>query len=364
MRLLFLIMLLLHAGIHLSGFIHSYRLANIPGLSDPIHPVFGILWLLVFLLFLSTALMLGFKKVNWYWIAFTSVLLSQTLILGHWQESKSGTLVNLLILIIAFLAGAMAYFKHGYTHDILALQQDLHNKGADLLTEQDIAHLPELVQRYIRLCGAIGKPKVHSFRVSFSGRIRKNNETPWMPFTSEQYNSIATPARLFFMNAIMKNLPVAGYHRYLNGKAFMDIRLFSLFRVQYMKGHDMDVAETVTFFNDMCCMAPATLIDPRIQWLEADSKKVSAAFSIGAITIHAILYFNEQGELVNFRSDDRLNADTGTRMPWYTPLSAYREINGHKLPGFAEAYYRYAIGPICYGNFRIESLDYNPTVPW
>lgn len=30
-----------------------------------------------------------------------------------------------------------------------------------------------------------------------------------------------------------KGLPVAGYHHFKNGKAVMDIRLLSLFKVQY-----------------------------------------------------------------------------------------------------------------------------------
>ena len=51
----------------------------------------------------------------------------------------------------------------------------------------------------------------------------------------------------------MKKLPIAGFHSFKNGTAFMDIRLLSLFTVQYESGQDMGIAETVTFFNDMCC---------------------------------------------------------------------------------------------------------------
>lgn len=40
----------------------------------------------------------------------------------------------------------------------------------------------------------------------------------------------------------------------------------------------MDKTETVTLFNDMCLMAPATLIDRRIQWQEIDRNSVKATF--------------------------------------------------------------------------------------
>lgn len=54
--------------------------------------------------------------------------------------------------------------------------------------------------------------------------------------------------RLFFMKAVMKGLPVSGLHSFKNGVAFMDIRLLSLFKVQFQSGKEMGIAETVTFF--------------------------------------------------------------------------------------------------------------------
>lgn len=167
------------------------------------------------------------------------------------------------------------------------------------------------------------------------------------------------PTRLFFMKAVMKNLPIAGYHCFKNGDAFMDIRLLSLFKVQFQEGKEMDMAETVTFFNDMCCMAPATLIDKRISWTENDENSVSATFTNNGIMITADLYFNYRGELVNFISNDRYAADFGEKLQWATPLKNYKEINGYKLAGYAEAIYSYPDRDLCYGTFNIASIKYN-----
>ena len=169
-----------------------------------------------------------------------------------------------------------------------------------------------------------------------------------------------TPSRLFFMNAVMKNLPVAGYHCFNNGDMhFMDIRLFSLFKVQYLDGTEMDKAETVTFFNDMCCMAPATLIDKRISWQMIGDNIVKATFLNNGITITADLYFNEAGELINFKSTDRYNTEAGKKLPWATPLKDYKEINGYRLAGYAETIYSYPYKDFCYGTFAISSIKYN-----
>jgi hypothetical protein len=190
----------------------------------------------------------------------------------------------------------------------------------------------------------------------------KNEQAAWMPFTSEQHNYMANPERLFFMKAKMMQLPVAGYHCYRNGKAYMDIRLLSLFKVQYGDGPQMDTAETVTFFNDMCCMAPATLIDRRITWGEATDSIVKAKFTNNGITIAATLYFNEDGALVDFVSNDRYaTEDNGVmnRVPWSTPIAEYREFNGYYIGSFAKAIYHYPSGDLCYGTFRLTQLEYN-----
>jgi hypothetical protein len=180
-----------------------------------------------------------------------------------------------------------------------------------------------------------------------------------MPFTSQQYNFMQIPTRLFFMKAVMKNLPVAGYHCFKNGKASMDIRLMSLFKVQFQDGPEMDLSETVTFFNDMCCLAPATLIDKRIKWLEVDGNKVNASFTNNNITVSAWLYFNDEGALINFSSQDRYSSDAGKKLPWATPLKDYQQINGYKVMQNAETIYSYPDRDLCYGTFELVSVKYN-----
>jgi hypothetical protein len=121
----------------------------------------------------------------------------------------------------------------------------------------------------------------------------------------------------------------------------------------------MDKAETVTFFNDMCCMAPATLIDKRISWEMIGDNIVKATFLNNGISITANLYFNETGELVNFISNDRYNADAGKKLPWATPLKDYKEVNGYTLARSAETIYTYPDRDFCYGTFSVSSIAYN-----
>lgn len=359
MKIAFILLLVVHGLIHLMGFSKAFELLSLQQLRLDIPKQLGLIWLLAGLLFIIAALFFLFKNNYWWIFSFTALITSQLLIISSWQDAKYGTIVNVIVLL-ASIGGISTYLFHEkYTKDVKdGLGQTSYFDNSPL-SEADISGLPEPVQRYIRYTGFIGKPKVNNFKLEFTGKLRKNEQTDWMPMIYEQYNFMAVPSRLFFMKAKMKHLPVAGYHRFINGDASMDIRLFSLFRVEFQDGELMDKAETVTFFNDMCCMAPGTLIDKRISWQEVDKNKVLAHFSNNGIRISAELYFNEKGELINFISNDRYNIDEKKQLPWSTPLTNYQAINGYKLATYAEAIYRYRDRNMCYGTFELKSAQYN-----
>ena len=181
----------------------------------------------------------------------------------------------------------------------------------------------------------------------------------WFPFRSVQYNFFDDPTRLFFMKAKMFGLPVLGYHDYQYAAANMDIRLLGLYAVVKAKGAEMNKAETVTVFNDMCLMFPASLIDKRIEWTPIDSFSAKATFTNSGNTIAATLYFNETGQLVNFISDDRYVVGDMKQYRFSTPVKDYKLINGINVPTYGEATWHYPDGEFVYGTFNLKSIDYN-----
>ncbi len=362
LKIIFFLVLLFHGLIHLMGFAKAFNYAEMSQLTQPISKSYGAFWGLSALLFCVAAVLFILKKDTWWLWAAPAVILSQILIFNSWHDAKFGTLANAIILAMVVVGFGTTRFYSLYEQEVKSNLQQTASMSETLLTEADLAPLPAPVKNYIRYSGAVGKPKVVNFKIVFDGKIRKDEQSEWMPFVSEQYNFMAVPTRLFFMKATMKHLPVAGFHSFKNGDAYMDIRLFSLFNVQYQKGKEMGISETVTFFNDMCCMAPATLIDNRIKWLETDGNNIKASFTNNGITISAWLYFNEQGQLVNFISNDRYAANANNAMqqlPWSTPLKDYKEINGHKAAGYAETIYSYPEGDLTYGVFSLANVEFN-----
>jgi len=237
-------------------------------------------------------------------------------------------------------------------------ETDFSNK--DLLTEVDLASLPTPIQKYIRYTGAVNKPKVKNMKIAFDGEMREKGKD-FFKFTSVQYNFFDDPTRLFFMKATMFAAPVLAYHRYQNATATMQVKLLALFNVVNVKGIEMNKAETVTVFNDMCLMAPASLIDKRIEWIAIDSLSVKATFTNGINKITALLYFNEQGQLVNFISDDRYAIGDMKQYRFSTPVKEYVQMDATNIWKYGETIWHYPDGEFVYGKFTLKSIEYNVT---
>lgn len=357
-RYVFLIILFLHALVHLAGFAKAFRPGSLQAISAGISKPMGILWLVAALLLMATGIFLSMKQSAWWMAGLLAITLSQILLLTVWQDGKYGTVANLLLLLgIVAGFGQWRFEKSFYGDVAIGLKQTGISHG-DVVTETDLQRLPAPVQRYLRYVGVVNKPKVKNMRLVFEGRMRDKGKD-WFPLRSVQYNFYDLPERLFFMKGYLFGVDVPGYHRYSRGVATMDIKLFGLFPIVANKGSELNKAETVTLLNDMCFLAPATLIDPRIKWVATNDSSAKAIFTCNGITVSAILKFNAQDQLVNFISSDRYAIGDMKRYEFSTPVKDYKNVEGCNLPTFAQAIWHYPDGPFVYGEFRLKEVAYN-----
>jgi len=350
-----LALLLLHGLIHVMGFAKALNTASIPQLTKEVPKSMGAIWMMVTLLFLATAIAYFLQVRDWWILGILSIVLSQILIFTAWQDAKFGTFANVILLVAVVISFFSWRFENEYRRDYKKGLQRTSSIPTRLLTEQDIHHLPTPVQAYLRYVGVLNQPSVNQVHISFKGEMRGKDQD-WFSFTSEQYNFFDEPTRLFFMEGKVKGLSTNGYHRYVDQSASMDIRVLSAFPV--VQKEDLFQAETVTLFNDMCLLAPATLISDSIQWELIDDLSVKATFTNKGTSITAILYFNDNGQLVNFVSDDRFDIGTSERVRFSTPVKDYRTINGYNLCHYGEAIWHYPEGEFVYGKFHLQDLTY------
>ena len=359
-----------HGLIHLLGVVKGFGWAEVTQLEQPIGPGAGVVWLLAATLVLTSAVLIAAQAPTWWWlVALLGAVASEVAIATSWSDAKYGTAANLILLLAAVYGFASlgptslhAQFRDRATEAVT----DADAASEALVTEGDLADLPEPLAAYVRRSGAIGKPRVTNFSAHFHGRIRSGRDQAWMPFTGEQLNTYGPrPERVFIMDATRSGLPVTVLHSFRDATATMRAKVLSLFTVVNASGPEMDRGETVTVFNDLVVLAPSAIVDAPVRWTAVDAHHVRGAFTDGEQTVSAELTFDATHDLVNFVSDDRLRASTDgksfTPQVWSTPLAEHRDTNGRRVLVMGEGRWRapQPEGLFTYVEFHVDDIAYN-----
>lgn len=363
MRFLLVGLLALHGLIHLMGFAKAFDLARIDALKAPIGRGAGVLWLLAALLLVAAAALVLGRVEAWWVPALAGVALSQALILSAWGDAKFGTVANVLLLVPLVVAVKLALpSSHAHQYQRAAEQALRVAAPTPVVTEGDLAGLPPVVQRWLGRVGVVGRPRVQNFRARWNARLRSAPTASWMEMPAVQVNTVAPPGRVFLMKGSMYGLPVEALHEYRDAQATMRVMLAGFVEVADARGETMSRSETVTVLNDVCLLAPSALLEPRFAFTDATEREVTVTFTNGPHQVSARLFFDEAGDLVDFRSGDRfksLDGKTYENFPWSTPLRGHREVGGLRLPGAGEAVWHEPTGAWTYIEFELEDVAYN-----
>ncbi|MHA6781922.1 DUF6544 family protein [Pseudonocardia saturnea] len=353
----------LHGLLHLLGFAKAFGLADLPQLNQTGSPPVGVLWLVAALLCLTAAAALFLAPRRWWTVGALAVVVSQAAIGTAWVDAMVGTVANVLLLVAVlhgFASRGPLSLRAEYEHHLAHAWPPTTPQD---VTEADLEPLPDPVQRYLRRSEVVGRPRVNDFRATWTGRIRSGPDSPWMTFTADQLNILDTPRRYFAMNARMKGVPVDVLHAFDEKGASMRVRLLSVRSMVDARGAELTRAETVTLFNDLCILAPGALVGADVAWQPVDAHRAVGRFTLGVNTITAELRFDDDGDLVDFVSDDRAAASpdgrTFTRMRWTTPVRDHAQVGPARVPTRGETRWHPDSGAWTYGEFTLTSLAYN-----
>jgi len=377
MKFAFVAVIALHGLIHLMGPAKAFGLAELPQLKAPISQAMGLAWLAAAIALLTTASLLAFSSRSWWVAAVLSLVLSQSVIAFSWDDARFGTIANLILfaaVVYGFMSQGPPSFIAEYERSVDARLKEAgpsearapDGDASAFVTEEDLALLPDPVQRYIRRTGSVGEPWAEHVRTVWQGRIRSGPGDPWMAFTAEQFNFLHEPARFFLMDARKAGLPVDVLHAFQDGGASMRVRLLSMIPLVNAQGPEMTRAETVTLLNDVVLLYPAALVDPRLRphvgWEALDDSSARVRYTVGANEVSAVLEFNDEGELVDFVSDDRLAASPDgsefVQWRWSTPVEAYRRFGKLRLMSRGEGLWHAPEGTYSY--IELELLAHEP----
>lgn len=245
--------------------------------------------------------------------------------------------------------------------DILMSENQLRTTNEEF-TEDDFAHLPTAVQKYIKNCGYIGTPKMSYLKMEFNNvDFKQGKNGPSLKIDYTQYNFINEPCRMALIDSSMFGIPFEGYDYYQNGTGGMQGVIAKAITLFDQTGADMDKACLATFLAESL-FAPTILLQDYITFEEISDYEVRATITYGGQTASGIFTFNEQNEMISFTTNDRAVAGTDGSMeyvPWSGLCSEYQvSASGIKYPSKIQAVWNYTDGDFIYFDGVISEVSH------
>jgi len=187
-----------------------------------------------------------------------------------------------------------------------ALQEHAHLITPDLITEEDMARLPEPVQRFFRRGGYVGRERMTNAQVVWAhSEIRMAPDRDWMRLETHQFNSVPEPFRIAYMKArIAGIIPFEGRDLYRDGRGHMLGKILNLFKV--VDAQDPEIAQSalVTVFAE-AFLVPSYALQSYITWEEWGEGWARARIRHKGLEAVGTFFFNEADEMVRFETGDR-----------------------------------------------------------
>lgn len=351
----------LHGLIHLMGFVKAFGYAEMPALTQPISKPLGLLWLVVAVLFLGTAVLLWLQPMLWWPLALTALLLSQGLIVSAWKDARFGTVANLILLV----AVTVAWRQQAFFSTTQAVLTDLqaHSLSADArVTEADLAEQPPVIQKWLKRTGVVGQPWQNSLYLKQIGRMRTTPDGAWLPFQAEQYFNAVLPG--FIWQAQVQLLPgisLLGRDKWHQHHGQMEISALGLFPVVNAAGPEIDQGTLLRYLGELVWF-PAAALQPRIKWREVSDNSAEGQLTVAGQSVKGMFYFDAQGHFSRMEALRYFDRKTGpTLEKWRITAdpASLKTFSGIGIPTRYTVSWLLQEGDYSWLELEIAELTYN-----
>lgn len=235
--------------------------------------------------------------------------------------------------------------------------------SSDLISERDLASLPELVQRFFRQCGYVGQKKMSNARIYWEDvNFKLSAEKLWIKLDCRQFNSVPQPARIVYMaSRLFGVVPFEGRDKYQQGHGNMLIKLAKLFTVGDANGKEMDASALVTVLSETA-LVPTYALQPYMRWEAVDKNAARATLTFGGIAVSGTFFFTDSGEFNRFETNDRYYSKPDgsyLNLKWSAIVDGYVERGGLRVPDRMKAVWQMDSGECEYFNGRIAKIEYD-----
>lgn len=361
MKTALMVMLFLHALIHFMGFVKAFELANLSQLPLQISKPLGLLWMVVGILFLHVFLLYHLEKAWWPFFGIAAVIISQVLIIISWHEAKFGTVVNLLILFAAVPALGEFQFEEMLKREKVEFTDRLSTPSVEVITDNEISHLPQVVQKWMKRSGVIGKTKITYAHLQQSGEMRTKPGGKWMKFKAEQFVDLNNPE--FIWNTRVEAAPMitlVGRDKLEQGEGEMLIKLLSLVKVVDEGKHEkMSTGAMLRYLGEICWF-PSAALNEHITWVEQGALSAKATLTINKVSVEGVFSFSEDGDVSSFEALRFYGGGEDSKKEvWLIEALEYREFSGYRIPNKCSVTWKLENDDFTWLHLEITDMNYN-----
>ena len=229
--------------------------------------------------------------------------------------------------------------------------------GNAAFTGEDVAELPEPVQKYLRAAIRIGTPLVQGVHLTMRGSIKIGR---WLPFRATQ---LINPHRGFIWKARVAGI-IAGSDHYLNEEGGMDWKLAGLFTLAHADGKDASTSAAGRGGAEAIWIPTALLPRFGATWTATDDTHISVAHTIGDTSVEVHYALGPEGHIHSLVFDRWGDPDNTGTFCWHSfggEITQYRTFNGLTIPSSGRLGWGFATDHWPHGEFfRYEITALHP----
>ena len=276
-----------------------------------------------------------------------------------WMYRVGGVIAGGCVLALSLAVAGEQLNKRRIDSEVDRLLAASQPVDSEIIRDEDLAALPEPVQRWLRWSGVVGRTRVATVTVNQTGEFRLSEDQDWMPYTAVQHYTVNPPG--FIWSVSMEMFPfidVTGRDMYEDGEGSIDMRLMSLVPVARKSGGDLNQGAALRYLNEIMFF-PTAALSPQIAWTPINANSARATFTHKEISVEAEFVFDGEGRLVTMTAM-RYNDEKEEILPWSTPIEAYGEFDGVRMPVEGSGVWEYPEGPFEYIRLTITSVEFDP----
>jgi hypothetical protein len=354
-------LVIVHGLIHSMGFVKAFDLAEVSELTLDISRPVGALWLITAVLFVSVAVLFVARRERWWVLAVPTVVLSQALIIGSWQDSMFGTLPNILILAVALQDAFEWRFGARVGGEMEAALSRSDRHSGRVVTGEMTRDLPGPVRRWLEVSGIVGKVMARNAYHEQRGSIRlRPGRGRWSNVEAVQLVDFEEPTLIWNVRmSVLPMLHITGRDRYADGRGEMEVRLASMVPiVDASSSPKLDQAALQRFLGEIV-LSPSAALSPYITWEPIDERSARATMTHGGTTGSATFHFDEGGGFSRVEAMRYRNVDDGAPTGWEAKAVGMGRVGGIRVPTRFEITWMLPEGPFTWYRFEVRDISFN-----